>query len=206
MRGFLGHALGPLKFSGGQQSRQLQVAQSCAARRWHLREPANGATGDNLGSWTWMNMYSSKISPVSLAIPSCSISMTMGGRVNLNRSVSPRNLYVLSRRKDTFPSISVYQWTIKIQPRRKQMIQQIWKVYCIDIRLFDIPQSAWSYRNILNKASVTSNDIPERLKHYARNIPLTDISLARIPLQQLCTPKSGWNLKRLVLKLIITSS
>lgn len=34
--------------SGGQQSRQLQVAQSCVARRWHLREPANGATGDDL--------------------------------------------------------------------------------------------------------------------------------------------------------------
>ena len=33
---------------GGQQSRQLQVAQSCLARRWHLREPANGATGDVL--------------------------------------------------------------------------------------------------------------------------------------------------------------
>ena len=145
---------------------------------------------------------SSRISPVSLAIPSFSISMTMGGRVNLNRSVSPRNLHVLSRRKDTFPSISVYQWTIKIQPRRRKMIQQIWKVHgyliirytsvCLILQehlkqsMSDIKWYPWK---------------PFIMPETSRN----DVSLARIPLQQLCTPKFGWNLKRLVLKLIITS-
>lgn len=46
-RWIFGHVGAP-QVSGGQQSRQLQVAQSCVARRWHLREPANGATGDDL--------------------------------------------------------------------------------------------------------------------------------------------------------------